>query len=82
MNGASLVRLSVRLVGSRIWNEREARRNESETRCWLTSQTVPWLLVVTRSHNLDRSLDPEPLALACEPTQSQWKKQCELSSSK
>ena len=34
-------------------------------------QIVPWLLVVTRSHNL--SLDPEPLALACEPTQSQWK---------
>ena len=22
------------------------------------------------SHNLDRSFDPEPLALACEPTQS------------
>ena len=27
------------------------------------TQFVPWLLVVTRSHKLDRSLDPEPLAL-------------------
>ena len=65
-------------VGLRIWNEGEARRSECETR-WLvvvgTSKELaaggdskiadcPLLLVVTRSHNL--SLDPEPLALACE----------------
>ena len=25
----------MRLVGLRIWNERGARRNERETRCWL-----------------------------------------------
>ena len=31
------------------------------------TQFVLWLLVVTRSHKLERSLDPEPLALACEP---------------
>ena len=38
--------------GLRIWNEREARRNECETRCWLSLER-PWLLVVTRSHNLE-----------------------------
>ena len=52
--------------GLRIWNEREARRNECGTRCWLSlervrnsllvvtpkSQIVPWLLVLTRSHEL------------------------------
>ena len=80
--------------GLRIWNEREARRNECETRCWLSlervrnsllvvtpkSQIVSWLLVLTRSHSL--SLDPEPLALACESTQKQWKMQYELRNSR
>ena len=74
----------------RIWNEREARRHECETRGWLTLERVrnslvadfPCLLVVTRSHNLDRSFELEPLALACEPTQSQWKMQCELCSNR
>ena len=60
-----LVGTSVRLVGLRVWSEREARRNECETRCWLSFGTskelvaggdckvadCPWLLVVTRSHN-------------------------------
>ena len=80
----------------RIWNEREARRHECETR-WtayleLTERVWDSLLVnvgtsnelVTgvipksrislacwsRSHNLDRSFDPEPFALVCEPAQS------------
>ena len=35
---------------------------------YVETQFVPWLLVVTQSHKLDRSLDPEPLALACDPT--------------
>ena len=38
----------MRLVGLRIWNEREARRNECETRCWLTLERVRNLL---RSHS-------------------------------
>ena len=37
---AKLVGTSVRLVGLRIWNERGARQNECETRCWLTSERV------------------------------------------
>ena len=45
-----------------LWNEREARRNEWENTLLVDVETqfVPWLLVVTRSHKLDRSLDPEP----------------------
>ena len=76
---ASLVRLSCllwwsasgTLVGESL-NEWDPLLVDIET------EIVPWLLIVTQSHNLVRSLDPEPLALACEPTQSQWKKQCEL----
>ena len=37
---AKLVGTSVRLVGLRIWNEREARRNECEAHCWLTLERV------------------------------------------
>ena len=37
---AELVGTSVRLVGLRIMNERGARRNECETRCWLTLKRV------------------------------------------
>ena len=46
-----------------LWNEREARRNEWENSLLVDVETqfVPWLLVVTKSHKLDRSLDPEPL---------------------
>ena len=41
-------RASVRLVELRILNEREARRNECETRCWLSLERVRnSLLVVT-----------------------------------
>ena len=89
---AKLVDTSVRLVGLRIWNERGARQNECETRCWLTLERVRnSLLESFRSRRFslvagldakDRSLDPESLALACEPTQPHWKKQCELCSSK
>ena len=45
-----------------LWNEREARRNEWENSLLVDVETqfVPWLLVVTRSHKLDRFLDPEP----------------------
>ena len=43
-----LVGTSVRLVGLRIWSVREARRNECETRCWLSLERVRnSLLVVT-----------------------------------
>ena len=75
-----------------IWNERETRRLESVTRCWLTLERVRnSFLESFRSRRFslvagldakDRSLDPEPLALACEPTQSQWKMQCELCSNR
>ena len=86
----------------RIWNEREARRNECETRrsaylervrslstrMWdsllvdvgtseeLVTGVIPKSQIFLgcwswrKSHNWDRSFDPEPLALACEPTQS------------
>ena len=37
---AKLVGTSVRLVGLRIWNERGARQNECETRCWLTLERM------------------------------------------
>ena len=74
---AKLVGTSVRFVAGWRWNERG-------TRCWSHSKVAdcPWLLVVTQSHHLERSLDPEPLALVCEPTQPQWKMQCELCNSR
>ena len=37
---AELVETSVRLVGLRIWKERGGRKNECETRCWLTLERV------------------------------------------
>ena len=63
-------------AGSSLERVRDALLVDVET------QFVPWLLVVTRSHKLERSLDPEPLALACERSRSQWKTQYERCNSR
>ena len=77
MNRASHVRLSCllwRSASGKLVDESLERAGSSSERVGdsllvdVETQFVPWLLVVTQSHKLDRSLVPEPLALVCEPT--------------
>ena len=73
MNRASLVLWSCllgRSASGKLVDESLERAGSSSERVGnsllvdVETQVVPWLLVVTQSHKLDRSLDPEPLVLA------------------